>query len=51
VFSSLPSDPSLRNFATLTNSPFNGNLVGGRLDWRINQKHTAFVRYSIRRLL
>ena len=46
VFSSLPNDPSFRNFATITGSPFNENLVSVRLDYRISQKHTAFLRYS-----
>ena len=46
VFSSLPSSPELQGLATLTNSPFNGNLVGARIDYHINDKNTAFVRYS-----
>ncbi len=46
VFSTLPNDPSLIAFANITTSPFNENLVGERLDYRISSKHTAFVRYS-----
>ena len=46
VFSSLPNSPELRSFATITGSPFNEDLVGARLDYRISDKHTAFVRYS-----
>lgn len=46
VFSVLPNDPALRNFASITPSPFHENLVGGRLDYHFSQKHNAFVRYS-----
>lgn len=46
VFSSLPSSPELQGLATITTSPFNGNLVGSRIDYHINEKNTAFVRYS-----
>ncbi|HLJ51465.1 MAG TPA: TonB-dependent receptor [Bryobacteraceae bacterium] len=46
VFDSLPNTPDFRNFAVITPSPFNGNLVGGRLDYHLSQKHSAFLRYS-----
>ena len=46
VFSVLPSDPAFRNFATIGRSPYDGNQVTQRFDWRINQKHNAFLRYS-----
>jgi len=44
VFSSYA--PQFPNFAAVTTSPFNGNLVSARIDWRISDKHSAFVRYS-----
>ncbi|MDP8981884.1 MAG: carboxypeptidase regulatory-like domain-containing protein, partial [Acidobacteriota bacterium] len=46
VFAPLPSDPLFRNFATIAGSPFIGTTLTERIDWRINQKHNAFVRYS-----
>ena len=46
VFSVLPNDPALQGLSTLTGSPFIGNQVGVRLDYRINEKHNAFIRYS-----
>src|SRR5258706_1363807 len=46
VFSTLPSDPAFRNFATIAGSPFHEDLPGIRLDYRISTKHSAFVRYS-----
>jgi hypothetical protein len=46
VFSTLPSDPAFRNFATIAGSPFHEDLPGIRLDYRINTKHSAFLRYS-----
>lgn len=46
VFSTLPNDPSLQSFATITGSPFVGTQIGARIDYRISDKHNAFVRYS-----
>lgn len=46
VFSFLPNDPSLQSLATITGSPFHENLVGVRLDYRINEKNNFFIRYS-----
>jgi hypothetical protein len=46
VFSSLPSDPAFRPLATITDSPFHQDLVNARLDYRVTDRHTAFLRYS-----
>ena len=46
VFDSLPNDPALQPLNALFGSPFVGNLVGARIDYRISEKHNAFVRYS-----
>ena len=46
VFAPLPSDPLFQSFATLGTSPYVGTTLTERIDWRINAKHNAFVRYS-----
>src|SRR5258708_818504 len=46
VYSSLPSTPEFVGLGTNASTPYNGNLVGVRLDYRINDKHSAFLRYS-----
>jgi len=46
VFSSLPTDPEFRPLAALTASPFHEDLADARIDYRITDRHTAFVRYS-----
>ena len=46
VFSALPSDPAFRSLATVADSPFHENLVNARLDYRVTDRHTAFLRYS-----
>ncbi len=46
VFSSLPNDPALQPLAVIAGSPFTGNLIGTRIDYRINEKNNFFVRYS-----
>ncbi len=46
VFSTIPSDPTFRNLGTVSTSPYNGNQVSARLDYRITDRHSAFVRYS-----
>src|SRR5579864_1194594 len=46
VFAPLPSDPLFQNFATIASSPYIGTTLTERIDWRINTKHNAFVRYS-----
>jgi hypothetical protein len=46
VFAPLPSDPLFHSFATLGGSPYIQTTLTERIDWRINSKHNAFVRYS-----
>lgn len=46
VFAALPNDPLFQNFTTIASSPYIGTEETERLDWRINNKHNAFVRYS-----
>ena len=46
VFSAFPSDPMFQQFAVNAPSPFHENELTERLDWRINEKHNAFIRYS-----
>jgi len=38
--------PDFARFSRITNSPLFGDLLSVRLDGRINNAHTAFVRYS-----
>jgi hypothetical protein len=46
VYAPLPSDPLFQNFATIAASPYIGTTLTERIDWRINSKNNAFVRYS-----
>jgi len=46
VFAPLASDPLFQSFSTLGTSPYVGTTLTERIDWRINSKHNAFVRYS-----
>jgi hypothetical protein len=46
VFSANPADPAFKSFATVYGAPYHANQFDTRLDYRINQKHNAFVRYS-----
>jgi hypothetical protein len=46
VYSVLPSDPAFRSFAVIAPSPLHQDLVNGRLDYRVSERHTAFLRYS-----
>ncbi len=41
-----PDLPSVQGFATLTQAPYEGNQLTGRIDYRINDKHSAFLRFS-----
>jgi hypothetical protein len=41
-----PDLPSVAAFGTLAPAPNVGKQLSGRLDYRINDKHTLFVRYS-----
>ncbi len=46
VYAGMANDPTFKNFTTIANSPFHENLAGIRLDYHINSKNTAFIRYS-----
>jgi hypothetical protein len=46
LFSAFPSDPLFQAFGTNAASPYHANELTERLDWRINDKHNAFLRYS-----
>jgi len=46
LFSAFPSDPLLQAFGTNAASPYHANELTERLDWRINSKNNAFLRYS-----
>jgi hypothetical protein len=46
VYSAFPSDPLFQKFASYAESPFHENELTERLDWRINAKNNAFLRYS-----
>jgi hypothetical protein len=46
LFSAFPSDPLLQAFGTNAASPYHANELTERLDWRINNKNNAFLRYS-----
>jgi hypothetical protein len=42
----LPNDPLFQSFSTVASSPYVGTEETERIDWRINNKHNAFIRYS-----
>src|ERR1700722_11602338 len=46
LFSAFPSDPAFQAFGTNTASPYHANELTERLDWRINARNNAFLRYS-----
>jgi len=46
LFSAFPSDPAFQAFGTNTPSPYHANELTERLDWRINARNNAFLRYS-----
>lgn len=41
-----PDLPSVASFGTLAPAPYAGNQFSGRVDYRINNKHSLFGRYS-----
>ena len=41
-----PDLPSVAGFGTLAPAPYVGNQFSGRVDYRINNKHSLFGRYS-----
>jgi hypothetical protein len=46
LFSAFPSDPAFQAFGTNAPSPYHANELTERLDWRINSRNNAFLRYS-----
>jgi outer membrane receptor for ferrienterochelin and colicin len=44
--STYPNDPLFTSFATYATSPYTSNQFTERLDYRLNQKHSMFLRYS-----
>ena len=46
VFSAFPSNPLLMGLGANTASPYHANELTERLDWRINDRNNAFLRYS-----
>src|SRR5580658_8525740 len=46
LFSAFPSDPLFQGLGTNTASPYHANELTERLDWRINARNNAFLRYS-----
>jgi carboxypeptidase family protein len=41
-----PDLPSVSTLGTIAAAPYTGKTFGFRIDYRINDKHTAFIRYS-----
>src|SRR5215475_3176215 len=41
-----PDLPSVARFATLAPAPYTGKQLSGRVDYRYNDKHSLFMRYS-----
>lgn len=46
VFAVQPDLPSVAGLAGTFLSPYRGHLFSTRIDWRVNDRHTAFLRYS-----
>ena len=46
VFSAFPSDPLFQQFASYAASPLHENEINERIDWLINAKNSASLRYS-----
>ncbi len=46
VFSANPVEPLFKPFAVIFGAPYHGNQFDTRIDYRINDKHSAYVRYS-----
>ena len=41
-----PDLPSVKAFGTIAPAPYTGRQYDGRVDYRLNDKHSIFVRYS-----
>jgi hypothetical protein len=46
LYSAFPSDPLFQALGTNAPSPYHANELTERLDWRINTRNNAFLRYS-----
>jgi len=46
VFSAFPSNPLFLDLGANTGSPYHATELTERLDWRINDRNNAFLRYS-----
>ncbi len=46
VFTVQPDLPSVRGLAGNFASPYKGHLFSTRIDWKVSEKHSAFLRYS-----
>ena len=46
VYVVTPDLPSVSAFGTIAPAPYRGKQFSGRVDYRVSDKHTAFVRYS-----
>jgi hypothetical protein len=46
VYAPLPNDPVFQGFSTVAASPYVGTTLTERIDYRINSKNNAFLRYS-----
>ena len=46
VYSTEPTDPLFSAFLSNATVPYNSNQFTQRFDYRINEKHSAFLRYS-----
>ena len=46
IYAVQPDLPSVSGFSTLAPAPYKGNQASGRSDFRLNDKHSMFVRYS-----
>jgi hypothetical protein len=46
VYVVAPDLPSVSAFATLAPAPYTGRQYNGKLDYRINEQHSLFARYS-----
>ncbi len=46
VYVAQPDLPSVARFATIAPAPYTGKQLSGRVDYRYNDKHSLFIRYS-----
>lgn len=46
VVSTIPSNPEFAAFGANASTPYRANLAGARMDYRINDRHNVFIRYS-----